>query len=91
MSSVFCLFFRLVNRTTYLSEAALHLFLQTNLSIKEIERILDGKDCRDVTDFVKKNYTDALTADILRRKSTNADSGFSDSTNFNLNSPGKYD
>lgn len=83
---------RLVNSTTYLSEAALHLFLQTNLSVKEIERILDGKDCRDITDFIKQDYT-ALTPVILRRKSTphtNADSGFSGSTNLDLNSPGKF-
>lgn len=79
----------MVNTTSYLSEAALHLFLQTNLTTKEIERILDGKDYRDITDFVKRDFP-TLTK-VLRKKSTGnntVDSGFSGSTNFGINSPG---
>ncbi|EDO34587.1 predicted protein, partial [Nematostella vectensis] len=43
---------RVLAVTSYLSEAALHLFLQTNLSINTIERILDGRDTREVADVI---------------------------------------
>ncbi|XP_020910948.1 uncharacterized protein LOC110248740 [Exaiptasia diaphana] len=78
---------RLVNTTTCLSEAALHLFLQTNLTTKEIERIIEGKDSRDVTHFVFQE-SEMFKKDILRRRSTantNTDSGFSGSTNYDMN------
>lgn len=81
---------RLVSTTTFLSEAALHLFLQTNLTTKEIERILEGKDSRDVTHFISQ--ASMFSKDILRRKSTantNTDSGFSGSTNYDMNLSGK--
>ncbi|KAK3733796.1 hypothetical protein QZH41_015113, partial [Actinostola sp. cb2023] len=78
---------RLVNTTTYLSESALHLFLQTNLKVKEIERILEGKDCRNITDFVSQE--EHLDGRVLRQKSTCTDSGFSGSTNLDRHLPGR--
>ena len=43
---------RVTSVVSYLSSSALHMFLQSNLSLKEMENILEGKDQRDVTDIL---------------------------------------
>ena len=40
--------------SAYLSSAALHMFLQTNLSVTDMCQVLEGRDERDVVDIILK-------------------------------------
>jgi hypothetical protein len=58
--------------------------------VKEIERVLEGKDQRDVTELIFQE--NELDNRLGRKESghTNTDSGFSGSTNLDGHLPGMY-
>ncbi|XP_031559150.1 uncharacterized protein LOC116295475 [Actinia tenebrosa] len=78
---------KVINTTFHLSELAVHLFLQSSLTTKEIERVLEGKDQRDVAELILQEKK--LNEKLTRKGSehTNTDSGFSGSNNLDWHIP----
>ena len=75
-----CLSLRSVLQITpFLSDVALHLFLQTALAVKEMDRVLSGKDNREISEIIIPDHKPCQREREGRKSSAFRDSGYSGS------------